>query len=270
MNFKKFVIAYQRDQFIGLINVFFSKIGLTFRIKNSIQKRVILLEQELKKISQKIVMNGYYSGMKLAENYKWNEYDYCSKVLGLYEKEVQQKLAEFTFDNFINLGCAEGYHLLGQIFSNKKKKSIGFEINDSFIQVLKKSANENCISDRLQLFGKAENNFVDFLVKNKIDLNKSCFLIDIEGYEFSILNKANLNKLKKSRLIIEFHPTKDEKKNIEFLASLRSYFNLEILKTSERDLSVYNKLKNFSDIDRWLMVSENRPNLMNWIVCTPK
>jgi hypothetical protein len=120
------------------------------------------------------------------------------------------------------------------------------------------------------LFGKADDNFVDFLIKKKIDLNNSCFLIDIEGDEFSILNKENLDKLKKSRLIIEFHPTKDEKKNVEFLTSLRFYFNLEILKTSERDLSVYNKLKNFSDIDRWLMVSENRPNLMNWIVCIPK
>jgi hypothetical protein len=270
MNFKKFIIAYQRDQHIGLINVFFSKVGLNFRIKNSIQKRIKLLEKELKIISKKIVMNGCYSGMKLTENYKWNDYDYCSKVLGLYEKEVQQKLAEFTSDYFVNLGCAEGYHLLGQIFSKKKKISIGFESNNSFIEVLKKSADENCISERLQLFGKADDNFVDFLIKKKIDLNNSCFLIDIEGDEFSILNKENLDKLKKSRLIIEFHPTKDEKKNVEFLTSLRFYFNLEILKTSERDLSVYNKLKNFSDIDRWLMVSENRPNLMNWIVCIPK
>ena len=76
------------------------------------------------------------------------------------------------------------------------------------------------------------------------------FLIDIEGDEFSILNKENLKKLSRSRLIIEFHPTKDENKNTNFLNNLKSHFNLEILKTSGRDLSFYNELKNFDDIDR--------------------
>ena len=29
-------------------------------------------------------------------------------------------------------------------------------------------------------------------------------------------------------------------------------------------------LKDFIDIDRWLMASENRIRLMKWIVCVPK
>ena len=34
------------------------------------------------------------------------------------------------------------------------------------------------------MFSKADNNFVDFLIKKKINFNKSCFLIDVEGDEF--------------------------------------------------------------------------------------
>ena len=48
---------------------------------------------------------------------------------------------------------------------------------------------------------------VDFLnkIKDKIELNKSLFLFDIEGEEFSVLTEKNLEILKNSYLIIEFH-----------------------------------------------------------------
>jgi hypothetical protein len=97
MNYKKFIYAYKRDQMTGIFNVFLSKIGSKFRFKTSIQKRIKFLEKELKKISKNIVIEGPYKGMRLPKNYIWNEYDYCPKVLGLYEKEIQKKLSRFKF-----------------------------------------------------------------------------------------------------------------------------------------------------------------------------
>ena len=120
------------------------------------------------------------------------------------------------------------------------------------------------------MFEKAKDDFVDILINNKVNLEKSCFLIDIEGDEFNILKDKNLKKLQLSKMIIEFHPRKIEEENIIFLNSLKSYFNLKIFQTNERSLSSYKELKDFSDVDRWLMVSEYRPCLMNWIVCFPK
>jgi hypothetical protein len=58
MNYKKFIFAYKRDQIIGIFNVFLSKIGFKFRIKTYIQSRIKLLENELKKISKNIVIDG--------------------------------------------------------------------------------------------------------------------------------------------------------------------------------------------------------------------
>ena len=269
MNYKKFIYAYKRDQMNGIFNVFLGKIGSKFRFKTSIQKRIKFLEKELKKISKNIVIEGPYKGMRLPKNYIWNEYDYCPKVLGLYENEIQKKLSRFNFETFINIGCAEGYHLIGQIFSNKKK-AIGFEVDNSFIKILQKTSIQNNCYERIKLFEKAKDNFVDILINNNINLEKSCFLIDIEGKEFDILKDENLKKLQQSKIIIEFHPQKIEEENINFLNLLKSYFNLEIFQTGERSLSSYKELKDFSDVDRWLMVSEHRPCLMNWIVCHPK
>lgn len=269
MNFKKFIFAYKRDQIIGILNVFLSKIGFKFRFKTFIQSRIKLLESELKKISKSIVMEGPYKGMRLPENYMCNEYDYCPKVLGLYEEEVQNELNRSNFENFINIGCAEGYHLIGQIFLNKKK-AFGFEIDDAFTKILQKNSVQNNCYSRIKLFEEAKDDFVDILINNKINLKKSCLLIDIEGNEFNILKDENLKKLQQSKMIIEFHPRKIEIENINFLNLLKSYFHLEIFQTNKRSLSSYKELKDFNDIDRWLMVSENRPQLMNWIVCHPK
>lgn len=270
MNYNKFIYAFKRDQIVGILNIFLGKIGFKFRLKTSIQLRIKFLEGELKKISKNIVLNGVYKDMILPQTYIWNSYDHCPKVLGLYEKEVQDLLNRFEYDNFINIGCAEGYHLIGQIFLNKKRKGIGFESDNSCLKILKKNAVLNNCYSRIKLFKKAEDNFVDVLINSKINLKKSCFLIDIEGDEFQILNDSNLKKLQKSKLIIEFHSRKIEKENLNFFNLLKSYFNLDILQTNERSLSSYKELKDFNDVDRWLMVSEHRPCLMSWIVCYPK
>ena len=269
MNLKKLIISYQRNNIIGVLNSLLGKIGFKFKFKTFLQSRIELLQKKLKKISQNIVMDGFYKGMKLSDDNIWNEYIFCPKILGSYEKEVQDKLSQFDFENFINIGCAEGYHLIGQIFSNKKK-AICFEIDYNSIKALQKNSILNNCYDRIKIFNKATDNFLDSLIEEKINLDKSCFLIDIEGDEFVILKEENLKKLQRSNMIIEFHPKKNEEENINFLNLLRSYFNLEIFQTGKRDLSTYKELISFPDEDRWLMISEYRPWLMSWIVCHPK
>ena len=40
MNYKKFKFAYLRNGVTGLVNVFFGKIGLKFRIKSALELRI--------------------------------------------------------------------------------------------------------------------------------------------------------------------------------------------------------------------------------------
>ena len=93
MNLKKFIYAYKRDQIIGLINTFFGKIGIKYRLKNFIQKRVLFLQKSLKDITKNVVQSGTYKEMKIGE-IAWSEYDYCPKILGFYEEEVQKELCK--------------------------------------------------------------------------------------------------------------------------------------------------------------------------------
>ena len=70
--------------------------------------------------------------------------------------------------------------------------------------------------------------------------------------------------------MIELHKKKNSNDNSKFVEDLKKHYNLNFLTTGKRDLSNFLFLKKFIDIDRWLMASEYRPDLMNWIICLPK
>ena len=119
-----------------------------------------------------------------------------------------------------------------------------------------------------KLFDKAELNFLNNEIYESKKLDDCLFLIDIEGDELKILNDQNLNKLKKSVLIIELHdfiiPSN------ELLIRLEKNYNILKFTTENRDLSKIKILDIFHDYEKWLMAQEGRPCKMEWIVCIPK
>jgi len=268
MNLKKFTQGYNRDGIVGFINVLLGKLGFKFRFKTLFEKRIKALQQNLKKISKNIVQSGPYSNLKISNNMKWSEMDYSPKILGIYEKEVQEELIKWNCKNFVNLGAAEGYHALGQLISGTKQKSYVFEQNQDSKMILEENVKLNNLEKKIMIFGKAEEDFIEILKKEKINLLETCFLFDIEGAEYKLLNNKNLEELRYSKIIIELH--EDKKKQDEFINILKKNFNISFFKTKDRDLSNFIFLEGYSDIDRWLLASENRPNLMNWVKLTPK
>ena len=76
-------------------------------------------------------------------------------------------------------------------------------------------------------------------------------------------------------MIVELHGNNFGKNNSmklenDLLNNLKNYFNIKIFQTGARDLSIYKELRDYNDLDRWLMVSENRPWAMRWVLCLPK
>ena len=268
MNLKKFSHAFKQNGLIGFFNILLGKLGFKFRLQTLIEKRIKIIQENLIKISNGLVQSGPYSNLKISTDMHWSDMDFSPKILGLYEKEVQDELIKWNCKNFINLGGAEGYHALGQLISNTKKKSYVFEQSLSSKKILQNNIKINNLENKVVLFDKADKDFIEILEAEKVDLLESCFLFDIEGAEYNLLNNKNLIKLKNSKLIIELH--EDKKKQDEFLNNLKELFDIKIFQTKERDLSKFSFLENFSDIDRWLMVSENRPNVMRWVKLLPK
>ena len=134
--------------------------------------------------------------------------------------------------------------------------------------ILNKNLIKNNLQNKVMIFNKVEENFLEKSFPKTLKLRDCFFLIDIEGDEFKLLNRHNLNKLNKSVLIIELHdfyfsPNK-------FLKSLKKIYKVKVISTENRNLSKFKILENFPDVEKWLLVNEGRPKKMEWIICVPK
>mgnify|MGYP002829704720 CR=1 FL=1 len=265
---------------IGFFNVLVGKFGFKFRFHTALDKRKIWLVDHLFSISSGKVISGLFRGMKLVKKSNWDKKiykfntDLSSKIVGCYEQEVQDKIVEFQKKNkkkyFVNFGAGEGYFALGVLQGKLFEKSLAFEISDSSRDIMIENSKLNNFENRLLIKHNASKNFLKDLDSSFNEINDIFFLVDVEGDEFNIFNDENLQVIQNCNLIIEFHRLHDDKKNQEFIAKIKKYFNVEILNTSKRDFSKISLLRDLNDDDRWLIASENRPYMMNWLACSPK
>ena len=273
MNLSKFTFAYSRHGLIGLFNVMLGKIGIRYRFKTPLDKIIFYLGRNIEKLSKNKVLDGLYKDIHLEINKNWNSYDVASKFLGLYEKEVQdeifniQKNKKINKKYLINLGAGEGYHLIGALKKKLFNYGVAYEMDNGAKNILNKNLIKNDLQNKAVIFDKAEANFLENSFPRKLKLKDCFFLIDIEGDEFKLLNRDNLNKLKKSVLIIELHDFYFSQNKL--LNSLKKIFKVKVISTENRNLSKFKILENLPDTEKWLLVNEGRPKKMEWIICVP-
>ena len=280
MNLSKFQFSFEKHGVIGFINTFLSKIGFKFRIDSELKRIIIWHGKNLSNISKNKIISGFYKGVKFKINKNWNNTDAASKYLGLYELEVQkciinlQKKKKSKKKYLINLGAGEGYHPISLLRNFLFKSAILYETDIKGQNLIYENSVINKVSKRINILGEAKVDFLNDHHLKKLKLKDCFFLLDIEGDEFKLLNKENILKLKKSNLLVEIHPMylkngKRQNKNI-LIKRLKKFFKIEILTTTSRDLSQFKFLDSMSDLEKWLLVSEGRPEKMEWLICIPK
>ena len=272
MNLNKFSLAYSRDGLIGFLNILLSKFGFKSRIKNGVEKRLIWLNKFLSKNLNNKVYQGIYKDMHISKNI-WSENDLSSKLLGIYEEEVQKEILALQKDSLtkkdilINLGSADGYHAIGLLKSKLFESVIVFDKDKESFESFKENLEANNLKSNISYHGEADENFIENL--SNLEFDNCFFLIDIEGDEFKILNHNNLNKIKKSNIILEFHEKFDERDE-KFINMLKSIFKIKIFINESKNVNKFEILQKLNDVDRVLTTNENRICVMKWIVCTPK
>ena len=274
MNYKKFSYSYERNGLIGVINVLLGKFGIKFRFKSSMELRITWIGNYIKRLTNNTVNTGLYKGMKVHNNTFWSQKDISTRLLGLYELEVQnvilkiQSILKFKKKFLINIGGGDGYHAVGLLRSKIFQKSIIFEIDKQGRKIIDINLDINNQKRKAIILGEAKKDFLTTDLKS-IKLNDCFFLIDIEGAEYSLLDKKNLDKLSNSILLVELHAV--EKKLLQkFMKTLKKNYNIKIFYTESRDLSKIDFMHELEDNDRWLAVSEHRGGMMSWVVCIPK
>ena len=248
-------------------------INLLFRISKRFKKKEII--EKISKISSNRVLMGLYKSVVLDTNSKFSG-DLPSKLLGIYEEPVQQKILEITkkkkFKYLINFGAADGYHAIGLVKKKIFKKALAFEIDKDIRERLKNNMIKNKVSSKITILGKASFADISKIIKSK-NLKDCFYLVDIEGDEFNLFNKDNLKYFKNSFLLIENHVNlyKPPKKQVaNFFKLLENNFNILRIKQNEKNPFIIKSLDDFDEDMKWLAMSECRPTNQDWIFCSPK
>ena len=122
-------------------------------------------------------------------------------------------------------------------------------------------------------------NLLNINIKNFKNLKFKDYYYNYQNYlnVISSDNLKNINYFKKSYFIIEDHSEiKWKAKSIlekKFFNLVKKYFNIEIIyPTSRNPFQISELLKpyEFNEDELWLMMSENRGRLMQWLVLRPK
>jgi hypothetical protein len=237
-----------------------------------LNKHRLSLSDIISKYHNNTVQYGLFRGLKFSEDSHWGVSDRGTMILGLYEQEVLNEFSNISkhFTTFIDLGAADGYYGVGVLVSNLFKKSYCYEITEAGRDVIAKNAALNNVSDKVIVRGEATRNLANEIPK--LDLINSVLFVDIEGAEFDLFDLEFYESFSKSIIFIELHDfffTNSKEKLDTLILNSKKTHNAKFIKMGNRDLSIFPELKGWNDLDRWILCSEGRPQLMTWIRLDP-
>jgi hypothetical protein len=234
---------------------------------NYLAKQIISLTNN--KVKYGLYKDTYFYAMT-----HWFFRDFSSQLLGCYELQIQEKIYniqnKYKLQNIICIGAGHGYHIISLIKKKYFKNGYAFETNIKAQEILKKNAIKNYVKKKIKIYGEGNFNSIKNNISQK-KITKSLFLIDIEGSEYNFFTKENIKYLNKSHFIIEEHYNLCHNNNYkQFFKLIYDNFTIEKISNSYRNPFEYKILDNFSDDEKFLMMSENRPKTMQWLYLKPK
>ena len=215
---------------------------------------------------------GPFKGMHLTNNPWWGQYDLGSQCLGVYETEILEqfdKIKYGTYDYFIDIGAGDGYYAIGMLYSKKIDKVLCYEIEPKGQKVIFENWKKNGSIGNIKIMGNVS---ISNIFENIKDNANNLVLIDIEGNEFELVNEHFLKTFSKSTIIIEIHNWVDcfNQKYEALLRCANKYFEISILNKNEMVIKNFHELRDMTDDNRYLLMSERRPCQMRFLKLTPR
>lgn len=264
--FKILINKLKKRDFKWLILEVLSKITLKkleLRIDKVVEKKRIILSSKISKIYNNTVQQGPFKGMVINEDQFWGPGDRSSKILGLYEKEIQDLLLVIqkikNYPTFIDIGGADGFFAIGSLVNNLFEKCEVFEISKKGRNSIQKNSKKNNVYDSIKIYEKAT-----FKSLSKIEnINNSLILCDIEGGEYELFDEKLINEIYPSDIIIEIH--KDKENSLEnFEKRFINRYSITKITQKPRSLKNFKELENINDNNRALIMSEGRSGIQEW------
>lgn len=149
-----------------------------------------------------IVVGGVFKGMKYIPEAVGS--GYLVKLVGVYEEILHITISSIInrrYTTMIDIGCAEGYYLIGIGRANKDIKLIGYDIDTKALELTKKLYSLNNLSNELQLIEHCTPEDLE----SHIDEN-TFLMCDAEGFENEALDPERTPVLARVQtFVVELH-----------------------------------------------------------------
>ncbi len=233
-------------------------------LQHTIAWRIAELNLHVLSKTSGIVQAGPFRKMLLTNEVIWGTGDIAAKLLGTYEQELHGAI-ECAIgrmpDVVYNVGAAEGYYAIGFAQRLPDALVIAIDTNPAAQEIISRAASANRVAIISQPVFDSE------ILACLSAREHGLIFMDTEGAEAELLNAETVAKLGNCDVIIECH----EHVHQDVTEDLRIRFcrthDTEIITEGWRNPNAIPLLRKMCSLDRWLVVNENRPSTMQWLVC---
>lgn len=234
------------------------------RLMRRYEKRLQQLFARLFPERPPVVAGGPFQGMKYVETAVGSEL--IPKLIGSYEMELSgiiEKIARDNYETVLDIGCAEGYYVVGLAMQIPKATVYGFDLEPKAMRLCAEMAAVNEVAAQVIVKGACTPATFDELVHGK-----TLIICDCEGYEMELLNPEKSPKLIQTDLLVELHGCTDPEVSITevILERFRPTHKITLIPaTFKRDASLFPILNPLEPSDRQLALQEFRANTKEWV-----
>jgi precorrin-6B methylase 2 len=207
-----------------------------------------------------IVQDGPFKGMKYDDRWASNKFE---KIFGIYESylhPVIEKICSKPYSEIIDVGCAEGYYVIG--FARRIPDAIiyGFDIQEKLINDCRELARLNGVENRVKLGA-----FCSPETLQQIPVrSKALVFSDCEGYEAELLDPAKAPMLKNADILVEIHSFKNRSIPQIIRERFKDTHNIEVVQTEGIKYSKYPVLRHLTFPEIHALTEEERCEIMEW------
>jgi hypothetical protein len=211
------------------------------------------------------VASGPFCGMKLASAVTGS---YVPKMLGVYERElhhVVEQIVELRPSHVINVGCGEGYYLVGMAIRLPAANCIGFDIDEAARRACLEQGRLNGVAERLEI-----RSFCDHAALAQLPLRSAVLIADCEGYEAELLNPRQVHGLYGCPILVELHELFAPGVTQCLKQRFEPTHSITLIDSTPRNSAEFPVLRGLSARDAAMVVSESRYAQMQWAWMTPR
>lgn len=211
-----------------------------------------------------VVADGPFRGMKLAQAVTGS---YVPKLIGSYEKELHgiiEQIIQLNPSHVIDVGCGEGYYLVGLAMRLPHAKCTGFDINQAARLACSEQATINGVANRVSLYDTCN---VDVL--NQLPLSDAVLIVDCEGYENELLVPKGCVGLRTCGILVELHEKFAPGITQAILARFSKTHRISLVDSEPRNPNIHRQLNSLTRSQAALVIDESRYGPMQWAWLTP-